>query len=218
MATWMIHLRIADLLLDALPGLDAAPFLVGSVAPDSGMPSADGTAYEPPKTVTHYKTPPGSRLHYDYERFAREYLQGAAAGRARSFYLGYYAHLLTDIAWIEDVCKPAFARYPEAFARDKYGFVQQCKGDWRDIDSLFLQAHPDFRAFRLYAQSVDFANDLVDYFAPDAFERKRREICAFYREAHPVSRRDFAYLTPAQADAFVNETASSLLPRLQRFL
>lgn len=215
MATWMIHLRIADLLLDALPGLDASPFIVGSIAPDSGAPTADGMAYDPPKTVTHYKAPPGSRLHYDYERFARDYLQKPAPSpRARSFYLGYYAHLLTDLAWIEVACKPVFARYPEAFAQDKFSLIQQCKRDWYDIDFLYLQAHPGFRAYRLYSQAADFTNDLLSFFSPDAFERKRREICAFYQGGRAVPHRAFPYLTPAQADAFVDDTVSALIPQL----
>ena len=41
MASWMVHLRIADILLDQLPGLRPVEFIVGNLAPDSGVPNAD---------------------------------------------------------------------------------------------------------------------------------------------------------------------------------
>ena len=40
MASWMIHLRIADKLLDKIPNLSPIEFLMGSMAPDSGIPTA----------------------------------------------------------------------------------------------------------------------------------------------------------------------------------
>ena len=36
MASWMIHLRIADKLLDRIPGLSPIEFIMGNMAPDSG--------------------------------------------------------------------------------------------------------------------------------------------------------------------------------------
>lgn len=36
MASWMVHLRIGDILLDHLPDLEATEFVVGNIAPDSG--------------------------------------------------------------------------------------------------------------------------------------------------------------------------------------
>lgn len=38
MATWIVHLRLAERLLPLIQGLDEAYFAIGSVAPDSGIP------------------------------------------------------------------------------------------------------------------------------------------------------------------------------------
>ena len=38
----MVHLRIADKLLDSIPGLSPAEFVVGNIAPDSGVPNGTG--------------------------------------------------------------------------------------------------------------------------------------------------------------------------------
>ena len=37
MASWIVHLRIADQLLDRIPDLRSTEFVVGNIAPDSGM-------------------------------------------------------------------------------------------------------------------------------------------------------------------------------------
>jgi hypothetical protein len=42
MATWIAHLRLAENLLERIPGLDEAQFAIGNVAPDSGIPDENG--------------------------------------------------------------------------------------------------------------------------------------------------------------------------------
>src|SRR5262245_39081459 len=54
MGTWISHLRIAENLLAQIPGLDEVAFAYGNLAPDSGLPNADWTIFDPPKTVTHF--------------------------------------------------------------------------------------------------------------------------------------------------------------------
>ena len=55
MASWMVHLRIADKLLDQIPGLSPTEFIVGNIAPDSGVPIADWSAFSPPTKISHFK-------------------------------------------------------------------------------------------------------------------------------------------------------------------
>ena len=65
MASWMIHLRIADQLTDRIKDLDETSFIMGNIAPDSGVPSADWTVYNPPKSVSHYKTKREDETFFD---------------------------------------------------------------------------------------------------------------------------------------------------------
>lgn len=55
MASWMVHLRIADRLLDSLPGLSAVDFVVGNIAPDSGIPNEDWSEFTPSVIVSHFR-------------------------------------------------------------------------------------------------------------------------------------------------------------------
>ena len=49
MASWMVHLRIADELLKHLDNVDETAFVMGNIAPDSGVPSEDWKEYHPPQ-------------------------------------------------------------------------------------------------------------------------------------------------------------------------
>lgn len=54
MGTWISHLRIAESLLQHFPNLDEVTFAFGNLSPDSGIPNADWTEFDPPKEVTHF--------------------------------------------------------------------------------------------------------------------------------------------------------------------
>ena len=212
MASWMVHLRVADRLLALWPDLDAAAFVMGNIAPDSGVPNEDWSHFDPPKTVSHFKDDPARSpveafcaKHFNDERI-RTYNR-----REYSFFLGYYLHLLTDEAWIGQIFRPLLRAHPEEAAADKDRLVRAAKEDWYDIDFLYLEQHPDFRAFSIYENAAGFDNDLMDVFRRDAFEDRRRYICAFYRgDEHGDLHRSYRYLTPAQAEDFVERTVGEL--------
>lgn len=56
MASWMVHLRIADELLQNLKQIDETAFIIGNMAPDSGVPNEDWSKFNPPYDVTHFKS------------------------------------------------------------------------------------------------------------------------------------------------------------------
>ena len=57
MASWMVHLRVADELLKKIENLDEKAFVMGNIAPDSGVPNEDWTVFQPPKDVSHFCSP-----------------------------------------------------------------------------------------------------------------------------------------------------------------
>lgn len=221
MASWIIHLRIADKLLDQVPGLDATAFVVGNIAPDSGIPNADGTTYTPSKAIMHYKKKRNNTVIYDVERFANERLSPnliqSYTKREFSFYLGYWAHLMTDQAWVNKVCLPAFDRYGKNTQEERNALVSVMKHDWYDLDFRYLRDHPDFRAFLVYSQASDFNNDFMPIFPENAFELRRQSVCAFYSEQRTSLDREYPYLSPQQADSFVDTTTQTILTKVSCF-
>ncbi len=222
MASWMIHLRVADLLMDRIPGLDETAFVMGNIAPDSGVPNTDWTAYFPPKDVSHYKTRREDETFFDIGRFLQEHFSGemirAYSRREFSFFLGYYVHLLTDAAWTLNIYRPMIAEYVEKRGEDKNAFIWKMKRDWYDLDFRYLEEHPDFRAFSIYEHAAGFTNDFMEIFSRDAFDNRREYICGFYRGQHGELYREYPYLSPERADLFVAQTAESILNKLREAL
>ena len=222
MASWMIHLRVADRLMDRIPGLDETAFVMGNIAPDSGVPNADWTAYSPPKAVSHYKTRREDETFFDIGRFLREHFSSeqirAYSRREFSFFLGYYAHLLTDADWTLNIFRPMIAEYVEKRGEDKNAFIWKMKRDWYDLDFRYLEEHPDFRAFGIYEQASGFSNEFMDIFSKDALDNRREYICGFYRGQHGELYREYPFLNPAQADSFVEKTVESVFAGLKESL
>ena len=50
MASWMVHLRVADKLFEQIENLDEQAFIMGNIAPDSGVPNEDWTVFSRQKT------------------------------------------------------------------------------------------------------------------------------------------------------------------------
>ena len=210
----MIHLRVADLLMDKIPGLDETAFVMGNIAPDSGVPNADWTAYSPPKAVSHYKTRRDDETFFDIEQFINDHFSPekirAYSQREFSFFLGYYVHLLTDVDWTLNIYRPMIAEYVEKRGEDKNTFLWKMKRDWYDLDFRYLEEHPDFRAFNIYEQASGFTNDFMEIFSKDAFDNRREYICGFYRGQHGELYREYPFLSPIQADDFVEKTVETI--------
>lgn len=135
MATWMTHLRVGDLVFEAVgaPWLDPLAFAFGSVAPDCGIALPDGR-YEPSKTATHY----GHSGDRDYARFTWENFADTSDDRAYSFFLGCYLHIIADAAWVKGVHRPQFLAFRDAFPSDA-AYNAAAKAEWEVLDFRFLR-------------------------------------------------------------------------------
>ena len=216
MASWMVHLRVADRLLEHWPDLDAEAFVLGNIAPDSGVPNEDWSRFEPPKTVSHFKAGSDGPASFCAKHFNEE-INHDYSRREYAFFLGYYVHLLTDVEWVSEVFAPLLRAHPDEAAADKGRLIRAAKEDWYDLDFLYLEQHPDFRAFSVYENASDLDNVFMEIFSRDAFANRRAYICDFYHgNEHGDLHRAYVYLTPEQAEAFVEHTVEKLLRRVIR--
>jgi hypothetical protein len=91
-------------------------------------------------------------------------------------------------------------------------FIWKNKEDWYDLDFLYLEEHPDFRAFRIYEDADEIENVFMDSFSKDAFENRREYICGYYRsDNHGNLHRKYQYLTKERSDRFVDETSDIIM-------
>ena len=213
MASWMIHLRIADKLLDRIPGLSPIEFIMGNMAPDSGVPNEDWSTFTPSTAISHYRVDDGKgRKPIEVHRYLKDFFtpghRKSYTEQQYSFYLGYYTHLLTDVLWSELVAWPVREKFPDAS-------WDEIKKDWYAQDFLYLQKHPGFRAFRAYLGSVGFINRYMDFFTPDAFDNRRAYITSFYLQSQENLDREYRYLTEESANKFVDIATNHILARLE---
>ncbi len=154
MASWIVHLRITDKLLDQIPDLSSADFVVGNIAPDSSVPNEDWSAFTPSGDVSHFKTTDADGLkdiHVD--RYVEQYFsviqRRVYNKKQRSFYLGYLTHLLTDMLWANGIVRPSLDRFRSLYDEDRKTWIWALKNDWYDLDFLYIKKNPDFRAFSI---------------------------------------------------------------------
>ena len=218
MASWMVHLRIADKLLDVIPDLSPMEFIVGNIAPDSGVPNEDWSAFNPPYAVSHFKT---GTTKAGPEAFATKYFtpeqQKQYDERQYAFYLGYLTHLLTDVLWSQQIALPSFRKHLGGEPPFRGPQVDQIKDDWYDLDYKYLRDHPGFRAFRVYLGCVGFRNDYLEEFSPDAIENRRQYITDFYLQGKENLDREYPYLTEKEMDDFVEKAAASIPDTLKNY-
>ena len=152
MASWMIHLRVAQGIYKRIGLKHIEEFIMGNIAPDSGIPKSDGTGYLPDAEISHFRTIDQNGIKDVHEdRFIEQFFTDAQrehydAG-SYAFYFGYLTHLLTDKLWAVDIAYGAKGRFPVLFDRDRQTFWKKIKRDWYDMDFLYLKKTPGFEAF-----------------------------------------------------------------------
>lgn len=213
MASWIVHLRIADKLLERIPGLDAAQFAIGSVAPDSGVPDEKWETFNPPGTITHYQTEDSMEKVKVLEdlRFYRDHMQGKAflskdAGEF-SFLLGYFFHLITDNLWSERIARPTKERYMKEFEENE-GFIWEVKKDWYGLDFAYVRSHPESLFWGDFLNAT-YETPYLDYFPPEAIPEKLTYIKKFYQRTDPavgeqLRLKNNIYLNEAEMALFVD--------------
>jgi hypothetical protein len=216
MGTWISHLRIAEQLLTAMQQLDETAFIYGNLAPDSGLPNADWSAFDPPKEVTHFLGPREAdegRIK-DLE-FYRGYLADLRADgdlRQYSFALGYFMHLLCDNLWAKRIVSASKRDYAQLLAergREAWGIL---KDDWYGLDVLYVRDHPECSFWRIVMQTSNPPAYLP--FVPQAgLYHQLDHIRQFYSQPDLswVLGRPYPYLNELTMTRFVDDATRVLL-------
>lgn len=213
MATWIAHLRVAEKLLERLENIDVRAFLVGNIGPDAGVPNEDYSAFTPPQNLTHWYD---ESKNIDTEDFRDKYLKEVSSCTidAKSFYLGYYVHLLCDVEWSKLYReKKEEPLYREGLEKDPK-FVWVIKKDWYGQDDVYLRDNKDCIFFREFIKIKEFPNKYLDFFPADAFTSKVNYISKEYLGSQENLDREFIYLSKAEMDSYVENAAKVAADRI----
>ncbi len=204
MATWIVHLRIANSYLkrNIIPSEYKREFIIGSVAPDCGFGKKDSYGeFDPPPEITHW-APGGVKMYCRYWDFLNEYLKDRQRDGDYYFYLGYYIHLITDIIWSTAMYLPTRIKYSEQY-KENPDFLRVIKVDWYDLDFKFLRDNPDFEPFEIL-KTTTFVKDYLDYYQPGQLTTQTKFICDYYSDASGhILDRQYPYLDEETMNKFI---------------
>jgi hypothetical protein len=214
MSTWLSHLQIADSLSSALPSVSRDDLLIGSIAPDCGLPATDGFGFVPEKCVSHFlapgiRTPAERPYNFDEVRFWRGHtqdLRGDFSNPKSAYLLGYFTHLVVDNLWAYAVGIVTKERFVEP-ARDKAKAWKAVKADWYDADVARIRNNPadsawlrftEIRHPRSYLPLMPTKNVAVQ--VPRIVDRYSWLLI----EPAPGESRQFSYFSANHAERFVS--------------
>jgi hypothetical protein len=216
MATWIAHLRIAELLLGRIPSLDPASFSVGSIAPDSGIPDEKWEHFDPPPEVTHfgYLSSAERRLaDLEFYRLHLQPLKRSPEDPCFAFRLGYFFHLVTDNLWSVKIGQPTAQAWAAQFAADK-DFIWEVKKDWYGLDYIYVRDNPDCLFWKVLLGAKPETGGL-DFLPFEAVRQRLAYIQQDYQRTDEnvqnAYNRPYIYLSAATLDVFVAETSAQLL-------
>ncbi|MCI5773917.1 MAG: zinc dependent phospholipase C family protein [Erysipelotrichaceae bacterium] len=180
MASWITHLRFAQMIKQHLP-LDETLLYWGCVAPDSGRILSDGLTYQPASKISHCQKDKG-KCSIDHEGFYQAYVLGANK-QELAYYVGYLTHLFCDKYWVEKIVLPAKQAYQKALALDP-SFIFKIKAEWYQLDHLFLSKQQVFDPLAKLESAPDLP--YLPWFRSQAIKDKVKQIIAFYQDAKMI--------------------------------
>lgn len=215
MGTWISHLRIAENLLSHFPEVDEATFAFGNLSPDSGIPNADWTEFDPPKEVTHFLHK-GEEEHAIHDlAYYRQYMADIKPEddlQLYSFRLGYFFHLICDILWARRIGAATKQQFEELFAKDKRQAIGLVKDDWYGLDQLYVRAHPDHIFWRVI-MTRPYPPSYLPFVKEQALHHQYNHIRKYYSEQEDqwFLNIPYRYLNENVMTCVVNESIQAIL-------
>lgn len=213
MATWLMHLRVAEKVKPFLGEVDETAYYVGSIAPDSGRMVGNFT-YLPPKNVSHWKREGVSyeQRFEDNAGFFKKYGVGESDIFKRSLFLGYYIHILTDTVYVRDVIQPFIDKNGKAFWREN---VAEIRAGWYELDYRFLCGNRNFYPLGVISGIKEFKNEYFDYFSEDDITERIRFAAELYRSPTVHPEQSLLSLNKTRQDELIGEMTEIIINELK---
>ena len=206
MPTWINHFRVVDTFLDKLCNINLEYFLIGTIAPDCGMPTGVSGQYIPPSSVTHFAKKL-SKTDCDYKYVYNTFVKNEKDEKKRAFFLAYSIHLFEDSIFAKSVFKPIEDKYGDFRTHDdvrkRFSFERNT------VDMMFLSKNTS-PSFELFKKCKPFCESYPEWYEKGVISARQRDVSELY-ENPTFEKTDFKYVTPEIIDRFITVT-SQLVP------
>ena len=215
MGTWISHLRIAEKLLTHFPDLNEVTFAFGNLSPDSGIPNADWTKFDPPKEVTHFlRKGEGEDAIHDlvyYEKYLLN-IKPEDGLKLYSFRLGYFFHLICDILWAKRIWEASKIIYKDELEADRSKAIESIKTDWYGLDQLYVRENPDSLFWRVIVPGQN-PPSYLPFIRNDALHQQYDYIRKFYSQPDKdwFSFLPYQYLKESTVSRLIDESVEAVL-------
>jgi len=199
-------MRVAEKIKQKVPEIDFPYLLIGSIAPDSGMPDESRRNYIPSKEVTHSRCQKDNAISdIDESVFFGNYLVPekimTRSDSTRSFMWGYYFHLITDKIWLEEYFRPLKLRYESEAENPDKDFVDFIREEMFSLDFEYLKETGSELVDQL--KSFDGNINFFHKFDSDYIYECKNRIIEYYSGELLHLDREYKYLTPQIIEEFV---------------
>lgn len=205
MATWLTHLRIAEKIKNRIKDMDLDYLMAGSIAPDSGKPDENYRNYTPSKEITHFKKEKHGEAYIDLNAFYDKHLKPEKlimrSDKTRSFYWGYYFHLLSDKLWLNNYFEPN----KNKLTRED-DFVNLIKDEMYSLDFEYLEVNTENYIFKEF-MNINIKADFLEEFSPKILYETIDRIKEYYSKESFKLNRDYEFLNLEAIEKFVNDAA-----------
>ncbi|MCH5321486.1 MAG: zinc dependent phospholipase C family protein [Eubacterium sp.] len=199
MASWAIHFRIADWFLERIPNLNKEYFIIGNIAPDCGVPFKEKRGYDPPSEITHYAKD-GHKSDCDYDFIYNEFIKNEIDINKKSFYIGYFVHLMTDCAFVNDITYSIVKEYGHLSANRELS--RAVKREWYNLDFLYFKNNTS-KSFELFKTYDGFNEPYPDFYKKNEISNRMEYIVSFYNSNEP-EQMTYKYTPPEMVEGFVS--------------
>lgn len=202
MATWLTHLRIAEKVKEKIRDIDMDYFMAGSIAPDSGKPDKNSKLYEPSEEITHFCRGTDEEKYIELKDFYNRHLRPEdlfiRSDKTRSFYWGYYFHLIGDSIWHEKYIRSMKKEY-----KGEEDFTQLLREEMSALDFEYLEKNPDSNIF-LQFQNMNVKLDFFNEFSPQFIYDNIEKIINYYKNESFKLNRQYKLLDTEAVEKFID--------------
>jgi hypothetical protein len=215
MGTWISQLRIAENLLNHFSDLDEVTFAFGNLSPDSGIPNADWTQFDPPKEVTHFlQKGEGEGAIHDLV-FYEQYLVNIRPQddiKLYSFRFGYFFHLICDIMWAKRIWEASKIIYKNELEKSKKEAIEKIKTDWYGLDQLYVRENQNSLFWHVIVPNAN-SPSYLPFVKDKALHQQYDYIRKYYSEPERdwFSSLPFHYLNEPTMTRIVDESIEAVL-------
>jgi hypothetical protein len=194
MATWGVHIRIAEELLKIMHNLDPK----------------DWSKFSPPTEISHFMN---DNRKIDSDSFVYSHLSKDYKNNELSFLLGYYSHLLADVEWSKMVQELIESNEDYAILNTDKKFIWTIKKDWYDLDHVYFRDNPENIFWTIFQHIEDFPNYL-GYYPEGAIIRQIKYISNFYNNPPENLDREYRYLSTNDMNKFISPTVQLIYDKI----